>query len=152
MGSRSLLAALLAAAFASLLPPPAAPSGHRKLLVFLLDGFRFDYIDDSELEGLPGFRDIVTMGVKVDYVTPDFPSLSYPNYYTLMTGESSRVCAGMVFGADGSPCQRGGRLPATLSSKGGVKVTQVVLLAGGFFAARCCLSKTCSELGNAAWS
>lgn len=87
MGSRNLLTTLLAAALASLLPPPAAPSAHRKLLVFLLDGFRFDYIDDSELEGLPGFRDIVNMGVKVDYMTPDFPSLSYPNYYTLMTGE-----------------------------------------------------------------
>ncbi|PKU30402.1 ectonucleotide pyrophosphatase phosphodiesterase family member 6 [Limosa lapponica baueri] len=85
MGSRSLLATILATTLASLLPPPAAPSAHRKLLVFLLDGFRFDYIDDSELEGLPGFRDIVNMGVKVDYMTPDFPSLSYPNYYTLMT-------------------------------------------------------------------
>ncbi|XP_027491805.1 ectonucleotide pyrophosphatase/phosphodiesterase family member 6 [Corapipo altera] len=91
MGSHSLLAALLAAALAALLPLPAAPSAHRKLLVFLLDGFRFDYIDDSELEGLPGFRDIVNMGVKVDYMTPDFPSLSYPNYYTLMTGRHCEV-------------------------------------------------------------
>ncbi|NXM09579.1 ENPP6 phosphodiesterase, partial [Tyrannus savana] len=80
-----------AAALAALLPLPAAPSAHRKLLVFLLDGFRFDYIDDSELEGLPGFRDIVKMGVKVDYMTPDFPSLSYPNYYTLMTGRHCEV-------------------------------------------------------------
>lgn len=87
MGGRRLPAALLAAALAALLPPPAAP---RKLLVFLLDGFRFDYIDDSELADLPGFREIVDMGVKVDYMTPDFPSLSYPNYYTLMTGEYGR--------------------------------------------------------------
>ncbi|KAJ7404764.1 Ectonucleotide pyrophosphatase/phosphodiesterase family member 6 [Pitangus sulphuratus] len=91
MGNHSLLAAFLAAALAALLPLPAAPSAHRKLLVFLLDGFRFDYIDDSELEGLPGFRDIVNMGVKVDYMTPDFPSLSYPNYYTLMTGRHCEV-------------------------------------------------------------
>ncbi|POI33392.1 hypothetical protein CIB84_002856, partial [Bambusicola thoracicus] len=66
-------------------------SAHRKLLLFLLDGFRFDYIDDAELENLPGFRDIVGMGVKVDYMTPDFPSLSYPNYYTLMTGRHCEV-------------------------------------------------------------
>lgn len=140
MGSRSLLAALLAAAFASLLPPPAAPAGHRKLLVFLLDGFRFDYIDDGELEGLPGFRDIVAMGVKVDYVTPDFPSLSYPNYYTLMTGESPRVRAGTGCGAAGSPRQSGGRLPATLSPEGGVKTTRVVLLAGSLKALGHCSS------------
>ncbi|XP_067104001.1 glycerophosphocholine cholinephosphodiesterase ENPP6 [Osmerus mordax] len=55
-----------------------------KLLVFLIDGFRYDYMDN--LHNLPGFREIVENGVKVDYMTPDFPSLSYPNYYTLMTG------------------------------------------------------------------
>ncbi|ETE57656.1 Ectonucleotide pyrophosphatase/phosphodiesterase family member 6, partial [Ophiophagus hannah] len=58
-----------------------------KLLLFLLDGFRHDYISEEALESLPGFREIVSKGVKVDYLTPDFPSLSYPNYYTLMTGE-----------------------------------------------------------------
>ncbi|KAF6737361.1 Ectonucleotide pyrophosphatase/phosphodiesterase family member 6 [Oryzias melastigma] len=56
----------------------------RPLLVFLIDGFRYDYLDD--LQALPGFRALVERGVKVDYMTPDFPSLSYPNYYTLMTG------------------------------------------------------------------
>ncbi|MEE6460854.1 hypothetical protein FKM82_001121 [Ascaphus truei] len=70
----------------------AAPSSaRRKLLVFLLDGFRFDYINDKELEGLPGFKEVVESGVKVDYMTPDFPSLSYPNYYTLMTGRHCEV-------------------------------------------------------------
>lgn len=59
----------------------------RPLLVFLIDGFRHDYMDD--LQTLPGFRDLVDNGVKVDYMTPDFPSLSYPNYYTLMTGNQS---------------------------------------------------------------
>ncbi|XP_040150228.2 glycerophosphocholine cholinephosphodiesterase ENPP6 isoform X2 [Ictidomys tridecemlineatus] len=61
-------------------------SARRKLLVFLLDGFRWDYISDEALESLPGFQEIVSRGVKVDYLTPDFPTLSYPNYYTLMTG------------------------------------------------------------------
>ncbi|XP_017193911.1 glycerophosphocholine cholinephosphodiesterase ENPP6 isoform X2 [Oryctolagus cuniculus] len=66
---------------------PAQPgSARRKLLVLLLDGFRSDYISEEALGSLPGFRDIVSRGVKVDYLTPDFPSLSYPNYYTLMTG------------------------------------------------------------------
>lgn len=56
----------------------------RPLLVFLIDGFRYDYMDN--LDALPGFRELVQSGVKVDYMTPDFPSLSYPNYYSLMTG------------------------------------------------------------------
>uniref|UniRef100_A0A8C5QIU4 glycerophosphocholine cholinephosphodiesterase n=1 Tax=Leptobrachium leishanense TaxID=445787 RepID=A0A8C5QIU4_9ANUR len=62
-----------------------------KLLVMLLDGLRYDYVDDDELAGLPGFKQIVDGGVKVDYMTPDFPSLSYPNYYTLMTGRHCEV-------------------------------------------------------------
>lgn len=78
------LGALLLALVLSLAQPAPA---RRKLLVFLLDGFRSDYISDEVLESLPGFREIVSRGVKADYLTPDFPSLSYPNYYSLMTGE-----------------------------------------------------------------
>lgn len=70
----------------------AAPSlASNKLLVFLIDGFRYDYINEKELEVLPGFKKLVQSGVKVDYMTPDFPSLSYPNYYTLMTGRHCEV-------------------------------------------------------------
>lgn len=102
MGSRRVLAVVLA-----LLALLSIAAAHRKLLVFLLDGFRFDYIDDKELETLPGFQNIVSMGVKVDYMTPDFPSLSYPNYYTLMTGEHSRFLVVMLSGA-ASILRRGG--------------------------------------------
>uniref|UniRef100_A0A8C2PBG4 glycerophosphocholine cholinephosphodiesterase n=1 Tax=Capra hircus TaxID=9925 RepID=A0A8C2PBG4_CAPHI len=77
------LGVLLLALVLSLAQPASA---HRKLLVFLLDGFRADYISDEALESLPGFKEIVSKGVKVDYLTPDFPTLSYPNYYSLMTG------------------------------------------------------------------
>ncbi|XP_068570222.1 glycerophosphocholine cholinephosphodiesterase ENPP6 isoform X2 [Cebidichthys violaceus] len=61
----------------------------RPLLVFLIDGFRYDYMD--ELQALPGFRELVGNGVKVDYTTPEFPTLSYPNYYSLMTGRHCDV-------------------------------------------------------------
>ncbi|XP_056133701.1 glycerophosphocholine cholinephosphodiesterase ENPP6-like [Lampris incognitus] len=71
---RFLLLAVLAAGRCLAKPP---------LLVFLIDGFRYDYMDD--LHSLHGFRQLVANGVKVDYMTPDFPSLSYPNYYSLMT-------------------------------------------------------------------
>lgn len=111
MGSRRVLAVVLSfLAFLSFLSIAAA---RRKLLVFLLDGFRFDYIDDKELEALPGFRNIVNMGVKVDYMTPDFPSLSYPNYYTLMTGEHSRFFAVLLGGAASILCRGGGHFSHT---------------------------------------
>ncbi|TKC51934.1 hypothetical protein EI555_021472 [Monodon monoceros] len=49
------LRALLLALVLSLAQPAPA---RRKLLVFLLDGFRSDYISDEVLESLPGFREI----------------------------------------------------------------------------------------------
>ncbi|XP_072371964.1 glycerophosphocholine cholinephosphodiesterase ENPP6 isoform X2 [Scyliorhinus torazame] len=81
MARRAVLCALAVLAFLSM--PCLAK---RKLLVFLIDGFRFDYISEEELRNLPGLREIVELGVKADYLTPEFPSLSYPNYYSLMTG------------------------------------------------------------------
>ncbi|XP_008325942.3 glycerophosphocholine cholinephosphodiesterase ENPP6 [Cynoglossus semilaevis] len=61
----------------------------RPLLVLLIDGFRYDYTQN--LTRLPAFQELLSAGVKVDYTTPDFPSLSYPNYYTLMTGRHCDV-------------------------------------------------------------
>lgn len=56
-----------------------------KLLLFLMDGFRWDYFDRKELN-LPGFQRMIREGSKAEYLVPDFPSLSYPNYYSIMTG------------------------------------------------------------------
>lgn len=56
-----------------------------KLLVLLCDGFRWDYLD-SNGKDLKGFKRLLNEGVKADYLEPVFPSLSYPNYYSLMTG------------------------------------------------------------------
>lgn len=54
-----------------------------KLIVILMDGFRWDYFDHVDM---PGFAKMAKDGVKVDYLQPDYPSLSYPNYYSAMTG------------------------------------------------------------------
>ena len=59
----------------------------KKLLVLLIDGFRWDYFDIHGLE-LPGFKQLFRQGIKSDYMVPDFPSLSYPNYYSIMTGKT----------------------------------------------------------------
>ncbi|GIY93577.1 hypothetical protein CEXT_338741 [Caerostris extrusa] len=55
----------------------------KKLIVVLVDGVRWDYLNDRSLKG---FRRIMDNGVKAPYVVPIFPSLSYPNWQTLMTG------------------------------------------------------------------
>lgn len=48
-----------------------------------MDGFRWDYFDHVDM---PGFAKMAKDGVKVDYLQPEYPSLSYPNYYSVMTG------------------------------------------------------------------
>ncbi|XP_022345085.2 glycerophosphocholine cholinephosphodiesterase ENPP6-like [Crassostrea virginica] len=59
-------------------------SGSRLLLI-LLDGFRWDYLEqDGHM--LPGFQSILLQGVQAEYMLPVYPTLSYPNYYSIMTG------------------------------------------------------------------
>ncbi|KAK7490037.1 hypothetical protein BaRGS_00018737, partial [Batillaria attramentaria] len=57
---------------------------NQRLLLILMDGLRYDYLNQSGLP-LPGFRKIVERGAKPDALIPDFPTLSYPNYYSIMT-------------------------------------------------------------------
>lgn len=47
--------------------------------------FRWDYYDRQKHQ-LPGFRQLVTEGVQVEYVEPIFPSLSFPSWTTIVTG------------------------------------------------------------------
>ena len=55
-----------------------------KLLIILVDGFRWDYVSMDHT--LKGFPKIAENGVHAQYVTPIFPALSYPNWYTITTG------------------------------------------------------------------
>ncbi|KAG8198992.1 hypothetical protein JTE90_001791 [Oedothorax gibbosus] len=55
----------------------------KKLIVVMVDGVRWDDIEDPSLKGI---HRIIKNGVKAKYVVPIFPSLSYPNWYTLTTG------------------------------------------------------------------
>lgn len=56
----------------------------KKLILILLDGFRWDYLNKA---GLKGFEGIQREGVRAEYSLPVFPSLSYPNYYSIVTGK-----------------------------------------------------------------
>ncbi|XP_013783499.1 ectonucleotide pyrophosphatase/phosphodiesterase family member 6-like isoform X1 [Limulus polyphemus] len=56
----------------------------QKVLLILVDGCRWDYPDEEK--GLTGFRRMAENGVRAKYVTPIFPSNSYPNWYTIVTG------------------------------------------------------------------
>lgn len=53
------------------------------LIMFSLDGFRWDYADRVET---PNLDYIFYNGVKAEYVEPVFPSKTFPNHYTMATG------------------------------------------------------------------
>ncbi len=57
----------------------------QKLLLLLLDGVRWDYLNYDGL-GQDGFRRVIREGVKAEYLQCDFPTRSTTNYYSIMTG------------------------------------------------------------------
>ena len=65
-------------------PPgnPAPTSGHATVLLSL-DGFRWDYIDRPHAVQL---RALAARGVRARRMVPAFPSKTFPNHYTLVTG------------------------------------------------------------------
>lgn len=53
------------------------------LVVVSLDGFRWDYADRMNT---PNLDYIAEHGVKAEYMQPSFPTVTFPNHYTLATG------------------------------------------------------------------
>jgi predicted AlkP superfamily pyrophosphatase or phosphodiesterase len=74
-------------------PSPAAQGSgginraeHRQkpsLLVISFDGFRADYLDRFDL---PNFRRVMTRGTRARGMHPVFPTITFPNHYSLVTG------------------------------------------------------------------
>ena len=60
------------------------PENNSKLLIILVDGFRWDYVARDKT--LKGFPKIAQNGVSAKYVKPIFPENSYPNWYSITTG------------------------------------------------------------------
>jgi predicted AlkP superfamily pyrophosphatase or phosphodiesterase len=62
--------------------PPAPPPQHALVLV-CLDGFRPDYLERLPA---PSLRGLAARGVRAERMIPSFPSKTYPNHLTLVTG------------------------------------------------------------------
>ncbi|MGN6738646.1 alkaline phosphatase family protein [Dyella sp.] len=61
----------------------AAPTAPSPLLLVSIDGYRYDYLD----RGLsPTLAALAKDGVHAEGMQPSFPSLTFPNHYTLVTG------------------------------------------------------------------
>ncbi len=77
-----LAAALVFTACATAPPRPAEPARPLTILVSI-DGFRADYLDRGVTPTLSG---IAAEGLRVRRLQPSYPSLTFPNHYTLVTG------------------------------------------------------------------
>ena len=62
--------------------PPHNGPPHRVVLISL-DGFRWDYLQRPAARRL---RELAARGVHAERLVPSFPSKTFPNHYTLVTG------------------------------------------------------------------
>jgi alkaline phosphatase D len=60
---------------------PVAPRPY--VIMLSLDGFRYDYTDKTQT---PTFDSIAKYGVKAKGLQPVFPTLTFPNHYSIATG------------------------------------------------------------------
>ncbi|PTT58668.1 ectonucleotide pyrophosphatase/phosphodiesterase [Stenotrophomonas sp. HMWF003] len=63
--------------------PVATPAAAPKLLLVSIDGLRADMLDRGIT---PNLSRLVDGGVRARWMTPSYPSLTFPNHYTLVTG------------------------------------------------------------------
>ena len=67
------------------------------VLLISFDGFRYDYLDKTET---PNFDYFVSTGVHAKSLVPVFPSLTFPNHYSIATGsysDSHRILSNSFF-------------------------------------------------------
>jgi len=74
-----LIAVLLILAFGGCAKPPPAPI----VILIGLDGFRWDYLEKFHP---PTLLRLAREGVRAESMRPSFPTLTFPNFYTLATG------------------------------------------------------------------
>ncbi|QQS33150.1 MAG: alkaline phosphatase family protein [Acidobacteriota bacterium] len=80
-----IVAIVMVFAFAALPAFAQQPIEDLKPTVILisLDGFRYDYVDKYEA---PTIRRLATEGVRAKWMIPSFPTKTFPNHYTVVTG------------------------------------------------------------------
>ncbi|MBN2844198.1 MAG: alkaline phosphatase family protein [Sedimentisphaerales bacterium] len=62
----------------------AAPHPKHPLVLISLDGFRYDYMDKYTA---PNLKKLAKTGVRAVKMRPSYPSVTFPNHITLVTGQ-----------------------------------------------------------------
>ncbi|HEX7917661.1 ectonucleotide pyrophosphatase/phosphodiesterase [Rudaea sp.] len=78
-----LVLCLLVLVLAACAAPAPKPESGAPLILISIDGFRADFFD----RGLtPNLKALASDGVRAQAMRPAFPTLTFPNHYTLVTG------------------------------------------------------------------
>ncbi|XP_045195112.2 ectonucleotide pyrophosphatase/phosphodiesterase family member 5-like [Mercenaria mercenaria] len=64
----------------------SASTSLSKLILISMDGFRYDYLDLVPPNEAEHFRYMIKNGVKAKSIMNVFPTATYPNHYTMITG------------------------------------------------------------------
>ena len=80
---RTLASAALALFLAACASAPSGSAEPVPVLLISIDSFRSDYLDRGVTPNLAG---IARDGVRARWMNPSYPSLTFPNHYTLVTG------------------------------------------------------------------
>ena len=78
-----LLACITLGACAAIREPAPSATAPTPTILVSLDGFRADYLERGVT---PTIARLGRRGVRAKFMTPSFPSLTFPNHYTLVTG------------------------------------------------------------------
>ncbi|XP_072355248.1 venom phosphodiesterase 2-like isoform X1 [Scyliorhinus torazame] len=83
---------------------PQCPEGYSRppVILFSLDGFRFDYLKKWK-SSVPVIDKLRTCGVHAPYMIPVYPTKTFPNHYTIITGlypESHGVIDNRMYDVD----------------------------------------------------
>ncbi|EDO43842.1 predicted protein, partial [Nematostella vectensis] len=55
------------------------------VLLVSLDGFRYDYMEKHK-DSVPNLRHLASQGTQVEYVKNVYPTVTFPNHYSIVTG------------------------------------------------------------------
>jgi predicted AlkP superfamily pyrophosphatase or phosphodiesterase len=83
MRNRTVWAATVLTAAVLLLAGAARQTERPILILVSLDGWRWDYLDRAQA---PNLRKLADQGVRAEGLIPSFPSKTFPNHYTIVTG------------------------------------------------------------------
>jgi ectonucleotide pyrophosphatase/phosphodiesterase family member 5 len=75
----------------------SSPKGPNKLLLISFDGFKHDYFERTST---PHFDEFIAQGFRADGLIPVFPSKTFPNHYSIVTGlypENSGIISNTMY-------------------------------------------------------